>query len=145
MNPGRELPGCIKEQPHSAGSLLKHCRNHGRLVKQEPLGKDSHCDESVTADWVHTHDWRACSHLQQLRGHVIRSPLGNACLARALGLALSYGALSRTRKVLECNDVVKKMVKTAKESKIKFTLGTDSWKNKGRERRHHHLSACLVD
>ena len=92
-NPGRELPGCIKKQPHSAGSLLKHCRTHGLLVKQEPLGKDSHCDESVTADRVHTH----ILELQQLRGQVIRSSLGNTCLTRALGLALSYGALSRTR------------------------------------------------
>ena len=34
---------------------------------------------------------------------------------------------------------MKKLVKTATESKIKFTLGTDSWKNKGRERRHYNL------
>ena len=36
-------------------------------------------------------------------------------------------------KVRQCKDVVKKMVKTAKESNIKFTLGTDSWKDKGEE------------
>ena len=34
---------------------------------------------------------------------------------------------------------MKKMVKTAKESKIKFTLGTDAWRNKGRKRRHYNL------